>query len=589
MGFDADDVELGVLLLENKIVYRIPRYQRPYSWAKEEVGNLWDDLIEADDSEKPLFFGSVILYDGEEGSSEMAIVDGQQRFTTLTILFSAIRDELLGLGEVGSALANRIQGDLIETKVSFGERKEKLRVQEEVSRYFQEHYQRVPGPRDRKTPKRPSMKRMHVAYKLFRGRISELVGRMSDEEAAVSRLDRLTKSINKTRLIQITVSEQDEAYSIFETVNARGSPLEPSDLIKNHIFRNIREEGGVDSAKDRWEEMKSNLTGFDDDPEKEYDLTKFIRYHWMSKYGFTTVKDLYGNIKNSGIDMESFLDDLVSDSRTFGDILNSRLKAYFKDPLIYKFRREAEASLSNISDMKIEQSYVFILSILRNVDSLLKLKGKHRVHKALERIEVFNFVYHGVCSLPANRVEHLYSRCARTLDKSCNAPNQPKKLAFESLYSGFDGIWPSEELFVENFSELSYKKSFKARSTVRYILSQFEYHNSTEELKINRDITIEHVLPQKPSKWGLSDKEVSKYVHNIGNLVLLSRPLNGDVGNDPLETKLVELGKSELKMTRGLVDQIYSSGTPPSWGKREIEQRSADLAARGYREIWAVE
>jgi hypothetical protein len=588
MGFNARDIELGEMLIENDVVYSIPRYQRPYSWGKEEHGNLWDDLLEAYYEKTPLFFGSVLLYQ-EEDSNEMQIVDGQQRFTTLTILFAAIRDELLSLGKSGLMEATSIQSDLIETRVTFGDRRKKLRVQEGVSEYFLQHYQEMGVGASDDSSKIRSIKRMKSSYEHFRACISQLIGRLSDSEAAVEKLKELTRSINNTRLIRIVVSDSDEAYSIFETVNARGSPLAPSDLIKNHIFRNIREDGaGVDRAKDLWGQITSNLTGDPSDAEKQYDLTKFIRYHWMSKYDFTTVKELYPKIKKSGINMDEFLEDLVKDSNIFGDMLNSRLGPYFSDPSMYRYYKGAEASLTNISDMNVDQSYVFILSLLRNTQRLQKLKDGNRPHEALKMIELFNFAYHVVCTLPANRVERLYSDCARTLEKSCNTPNLPKKAAFEALYSKLEELWPSEELFVEKFSDLTVKKSYKSRSMIRYIFSQLELYDSTGEMEISKEITIEHVLPQKPDKWGLTQKEVSGYVNSIGNLVLLSRPLNGGVGNKPLKEKLAEgLSDSELKITSELVDLIKSRDEI-RWGRRDIEERAVDLAKRGYRDIWSV-
>ena len=123
---------------------------------------------------------------------------------------------------------------------------------------------------------------------------------------------------------------------------------------------------------------------------------------------------------------------------------------------------------------------------------------------------------------------------------------------------------------------------------VRYIFSQLELHDSTGEIQISENITIEHVLPKKPDKWGLTQKEVSGYVDSIGNLVLLSRPLNGGVGNKPLKEKLAGgLSDSELKTTSELVDLIKSRDEI-RWGRRDIEERAVDLAKRGYRDIWSV-
>ena len=146
---------------------------------------------------------------------------------------------------------------------------------------------------------------------------------------------------------------------------------------------------------------------------------------------------------------------------------------------------------------------------------------------------------------------------------------------------------PNINEFKEKFSEISYKRSYKSRAIIRYIFGEFESLGSTDEKVISRDISIEHILPKKPDKWGYTKTQISSYVNNIGNLVLVSQPLNSKASNSELDGKLDVLADSEIMFTRETVEQIRSQRVP-EWGEKQIKARNEDLAERGYREIWMI-
>ena len=586
MRFEAEDISLGELFTNNSSTYIIPRYQRPFSWSREQISELWNDLLDSYHEKDGFFFGTMIFCPNPSENS-ISIVDGQQRFTTLTILYASIRDALLGMGEAGEDKANRIQNEIITSTFSFGDRRPTLSVQDNSRSYFNEYFQMIPSPKERRPPKVRSWKRMHSAYVFFSTKIDEVTGRMSDEASCVEFLWDFSVALSEVRVIRIDVEKEDDAYVIFETVNARGTPLDASDLIKNHVFRKVREsQDGSDTAKFRWDQIRANLTNYDEDTEKEYNLTKFIRYHWMSKYGFCTVKELYRRVRErTDLDMDEFLNDLVSDSKIFGDMLRNDLRRFKSEIEHHRYMVRGERSLKNLGVMGIDQCYVFILSMCRNLDRL-KLKKPKRTHEVLKYIERFNFVYHTVCGRPANRVERLYSRCAVLLE-SAGDGSRSQRSAIEALYNGLRPLVPPKEQFIDDFSNISYKKSYKSRAVIRYVFTEFERFHSTGEYTVSKTITIEHVLPREPEPWGLSRDSVSGYVNGIGNLVLLSQPLNSKAGNKDLEGKIEELGQSDLHMTRELVELIRSMDDP-EWGRKQIEERCADLASRGYDEIWKI-
>ena len=112
MKFEAEDIALDELFTNNSSTYMIPRYQRPYSWEREQISELWNDLLESYHENEDFFFGTMIFCPNPDEKS-ISVVDGQQRFTTLTILYASIRDALLEMGEAGEDYANRIQNEII--------------------------------------------------------------------------------------------------------------------------------------------------------------------------------------------------------------------------------------------------------------------------------------------------------------------------------------------------------------------------------------------------------------------------------------------------------------------------------------------
>ena len=108
----------------------------------------------------------------------------------------------------------------------------------------------------------------------------------------------------------------------------------------------------------------------------------------------------------------------------------------------------------------------------------------------------------------------------------------------------------------------------------------------TNEKNINfNNVNIEHILPQKPEKWALSQSEVSSYVHLLGNLTLLHDGLNRTVGNDTLSKKLIHLKKSQLEITKDFIKNINDENT---WGEEEIKERQTRFGKLAYNEIWKI-
>ena len=153
---------------------------------------------------------------------------------------------------------------------------------------------------------------------------------------------------------------------------------------------------------------------------------------------------------------------------------------------------------------------------------------------------------------------------------------------------GFLFRYINKELFLEKFDDIKYSNTEKARKTITYILNKYEnYLNDVIEKNIDYDnVNIEHIIPQKPESWGLTRSEIRGYVHRIGNLTLISKRLNSQMGNIDLENKLPILKKSALKINEDLISDIEKNNNV--WDEQSILERSNKLASIAYDEVWKI-
>tara|TARA_B100001173_G_C15788062_1_gene462252 strand:- start:248 stop:730 length:483 start_codon:yes stop_codon:yes gene_type:complete len=147
----------------------------------------------------------------------------------------------------------------------------------------------------------------------------------------------------------------------------------------------------------------------------------------------------------------------------------------------------------------------------------------------------------------------------------------------------------NREMFRDRFiEEMDYSKQAK-RPLIKYSLQKIDSHytGGMGELSIDDQVVnLEHVLPQRPKEWGLSEESVENYVNRIGNLTLLAKKLNSQMGNSPLEKKYPKLQKSELEITKRLVQFIDESGM--KWNESLIMERSGELATVCYDGVWKL-
>ncbi|MDE6529402.1 MAG: DUF262 domain-containing protein, partial [Lachnospiraceae bacterium] len=234
-------------------------------------------------------------------------------------------------------------------------------------------------------PKSISQKRIKEAYEFFELKFSELLEDVDNEEEKVDTLCKYYETvIKKFMLMVITTDDINEAFIIFETLNARGKDLETSDLLKNYLF--MKSESNIENIKKKWIDMSDTLN-------KKEDTTKLIRYYWNAGHDFVREKNLYKKI-SSEITTAKKCDDLVSDLIKMAELYNCLTSPednkFFNDNSIID-------NLVNLSIMKTVTFYPIIMAME------LQKYTHDDISKVVKAIEVLAFRNFVVAGLTANR------------------------------------------------------------------------------------------------------------------------------------------------------------------------------------------
>lgn len=572
IGFDARDLTVDDILFREQI-YRVPRYQRPYAWTSDQVIDFWNDITGSSGS---YFIGTVIFNcEYQRDDDVIEIIDGQQRLLTLTILMAILRDTAKQIGE--SALANRIQRKALAVEDKRGSMKFTIACGESTKEFFENFVQSDRADMAKAEPKTTEEKHVKSAYAELSKRVIEGLDKLQTRTAKMEYIQGLWDKLSELKIIRIKINTEDEAYDIFETVNARGVELSAADLVKNLIFRTIRpSRSGADPARRMWNEIQENVE------ETDAQLTRFLRYYWLSKHAFVTERQLFRAIKRETHEYSDFLSDLAVSSRLFRKlVIGTR-----EDWTTLRNGGKIVESLGGLKIMKATQCHVLLLSIFRNLSKI-----NSDPSNLVRAIENFTYNYSAICKLPTNRVERMYSKYAIEIEKAVQESKRKEisgnvQRIWSSLLKDLRQLRPSREEFLQRFMELAYVNAQDSRRLIKYTLARIDDElYGTGEHKINFDsVNIEHILPQKPEKyWKLARAQIEDYVNKLGNLTLVHKKINSKIGNKSPEIKAVELGKSGIPMTKVVAEDLSRR---KAWTKEDIELRQRQFGEKAYDVIW---
>jgi uncharacterized protein with ParB-like and HNH nuclease domain len=568
MKITCMDKQVGQFLKES--FYRIPRFQRPYSWDRTNVEDFWNDAVK--ENEAQYFIGNFVVYDDK---TALGVVDGQQRLTTITLLLCALRNAFQkeGFSDLAKGLHGLIERRDISDKLYYV-------LQTETSYpYFQEHIQKFGGKPGVPKEAGPEEQLLKQAFQYFETNIHELAETVhkkpsiSDKKKKTELRTELVKVRDKVlglKLIFTALDNDDDAYVIFETLNTRGKDLTLSDLVKGHLTRLLKPlNSGVDLTRDKWGQILETFEA----SQAELSVSTFIHHYWLSRYEYITEKTLYKALRKqiAKANARSFLDDLVKESRIYRYIQEPSSRTWKKEEF------EIRDALKAMGLFKIKQQLPLVLSVMRHYEDQ-ELKIRH-VRGVLEAIENFHFAFTAIASQRSSGgISFMYALAARDLYKAYGLEAKAKVLQ-DFQKNKLKAKRPDYAEFEPSFLNLAYSsKMSKQKPLVKYILMKIFHHHSTGVTVDFDQMTLEHLAPENPSrKGGLSTEQVA----SIGNLILLNQELNNQLANKNFAEKIAILVNSHV-----WVDPVIVSAQ--QWGTEEVEGRTKALAKDAYEHVWVL-
>jgi uncharacterized protein with ParB-like and HNH nuclease domain/alkylated DNA nucleotide flippase Atl1 len=549
-------------LVQGEKQFRVPLWQRQYTWQMPDHRLLWRDILEqysratdgAAGGKPGHFLGSVVLSPVPAAASDVAsylIVDGQQRLTTLMLLLCAIRDTV---AKTDPRAIERYNELYLVNKFQEGE----------------SHFRLLPTQTDRSSffacvtcgANAGGQDPIGQAYRFFRSHV-ELPG-LDDDPLDLNRLAAVV--VERLVVVDITTGQGDNAHRIFQSLNATGVNLTQADLLRNLIFMLLptRASTVYDQV---WRPME-RLIGFDN-------LEGLARVDLQRRGIDVAVDDVFRrhqdrleNMPGGEQAIEEAVRDLALRARHYKRLIDSAAE---QDPGV-------RAGLLRLRRWGAQTSYPVLMAAydLRE-RGLLPVEGLREV---VSYIESF-LVRRQLAGIPTNALNRLFVQFVGQLPQDATFPQ-----ALRQELSRQRRYWPSDEQLREAIRTRPFY--FSGRGPQRkLILEQLEQsYEHPEPIDFGKsDLTIEHILPQTLSEeWrehlenlGQDPDEVQQsLVHTLGNLTLTA--FNGTLSNNPFERKKQIFGASHLELNRTLMSQN-------AWGRDEILARADGLANHAIK-VW---
>lgn len=531
---------------------KVPIYQRPYAWTEEHINDLINDLNEFFPEE--YFIGTIVV---SKKNNYLEIIDGQQRLATFCIIYSAIRNFLLEIKDDDGA-------KIIETEYLY---KPLLRTREPVVKlelgfndkdFFTNNIILKANSRKTESNKLFHQRIITVYKKIYEYVKNQYWSHSSQLNHINDLIDFFKENI---KIIIVSVADETNAFTIFETLNDRGLSLTQVDLIKNFLFN----KAGISlsESQKKW----TRFTGAIEAAASEEEILQFIRYDWSSKYGLTREKELFYAIKrktnNSNL-VITYFSELENDVNLYLALLNPNHNHWnsYSDACCFFLR--------NLLDLQLFQNRPLLLSIIKKFT-------KADVEKALKLIVSWSVRNLIVGLSGSGTIEKEFSNQAKLI-------SERKIITAQELKNSVSNLIPTDEAFKEQFKIATVSKNYIAR----YYLSEIEkaYHKTSEQetSKDTEKVNLEHILPEKPNlekNWNnFTEEDHKTYFRRIGNLTLLDKDLNSTQRNSSFKEKKKFFKSSEILISRSL------SGIK-EWNKKEIEKRQEDFAEKAC-EIWSL-
>ena len=612
----SDMHPINDVLITSDIPYFIPEFQRSFVWGKEEIKQLLADIDEdtegfsknSQDLEGYLL-GNIVLIEDEE-KKQRIVVDGQQRLTTLSLIAKGLHvivAERMSSQDINIIMTwSKVIGDInkgfsiVDENSAF----KSLKIMHDPSLGFGKYYNKLIQdsalPEDIVTKEDANIDEVYTE-------IYDFLKDLDDQQ--------LKKFIayykHKLKLIVTTAPNEAKAFQLFEILNNRGRSLEPMDLIKNLFLKRLTMEGKSDDTINTFNtNWKSLMLNLEISKKKSIPSSVFVKHYIVAVHGINLKADyLFQYFKDKGTaltgdEIMELVGGMAHASSIYAAIENGNYSGYSTNP--------------------IDDKNMYILYKILGIKQFHSLFIRFYNADAIQKSEILDHaVRMGAAILfsynQMNRIEAFLPTILKEYNK--NVKSNPSG-AYSDLLSAMKAETDNyAQLARATMSERNNvgrngNHNTKAMTVLKFIEYYFNNNDLIRHPQTPKRLTVEHILSQKIdlTSMGLSypdlgftdAREMSQYMHRIGNLTLLYNTDNSSVGNPAFKDKINMYRNCDFKMTKVIIEPLKtlvangmdsalcskinsiensyaSKATGGQWTKSLIDERSRDMANMLYK------
>jgi len=546
-NIDFEKDTIGHFIADNFL--RVPLYQRSFAWELSHVQDLFNDI--KDSNFEDYFLGTLVVTDKGD---YLETVDGQQRIATISLFLIAVRDVLrTNYNDKAKYIEHEY---ILKEALRDEDKKPKLSLNNIDNSFY---FERFVQSNQNLEAEKESHRRLLNAYESAKS----IVNNIYERDNLNGIFNYIEFIQNNLQIIVVKVSDDVNAFTIFETLNDRGLVLSQTDLIKNYLFN--KSDDRLTEAQEKW----ARITGAIEASENEEEILQFLRYYWSSQNGLIREKEIFKDIKCKIRNKKgaiALLDTLERNTDLYLALLNP-------DHQLWKdYPATCTTYISELKELGLTQNRPLLLAVLD------RFKSVNDVDKALKLINSWSVRNLITGATGAGTLEKEFSNQAKLI-------NDGRINNAIDLKNSISHLIPTDEQFSNAFQIITVSKANIARYYLRKLEESYRATNEMIPSRLPERVNLEHILPENPTNlkddWPTFNEDTHRaYYKRLGNCTLIDTKMNSEIRDGNFISKKRMYQKSDIQITKRLC-------MSDNWDIEKIKQRQKEFAEKAL-EIWNI-